>query len=45
MRLLDVKAVLDREKGIQGVDTEIEVMKELDDKNTCFAILSHRWGD
>ncbi|KAI6147718.1 heterokaryon incompatibility protein-domain-containing protein [Pisolithus tinctorius] len=44
MRLLDVRAVLDREKDIHGVDPEIEVLKELDDNRTSYAILSHRWG-
>ncbi|KAI6096222.1 heterokaryon incompatibility protein-domain-containing protein [Pisolithus sp. B1] len=46
MRLLDVGAVLDREKDIQTVDpeTETEVLKELDDESTSYAILSHRWG-
>ncbi|KAI6040090.1 heterokaryon incompatibility protein-domain-containing protein [Pisolithus marmoratus] len=44
MLLLNVSAVLDREKDIQEVDTEIEVMKELDDEGTSYAILSHRWG-
>ncbi|KAI6005491.1 heterokaryon incompatibility protein-domain-containing protein [Pisolithus albus] len=29
---------------IQTVNPEIEVLKELDDKNTHYAILSHRWG-
>ncbi|KAI6147783.1 heterokaryon incompatibility protein-domain-containing protein [Pisolithus tinctorius] len=44
MRLLDISAVLDRERDIQGADPEIEVLKELDDKKTSYAILSHRWG-
>ncbi|KAI6022053.1 glycosyltransferase family 20-domain-containing protein [Pisolithus marmoratus] len=44
MWLLDVRAVLDREKDIQEVDAEIEVLKWLDDKSTSYAILSHRWG-
>ncbi|KAI6022046.1 hypothetical protein EDC04DRAFT_2900943 [Pisolithus marmoratus] len=44
MWLLDVRAVLDREKDIQEVDAELEVLKELDDKSTSYAILSHRWG-
>ncbi|KAI6134406.1 heterokaryon incompatibility protein-domain-containing protein [Pisolithus croceorrhizus] len=46
MRLLDVEAVLDRESVIQAVDpeSEFEVLKELDDKTTPYAILSHRWG-
>ncbi|KAI5986976.1 heterokaryon incompatibility protein-domain-containing protein [Pisolithus orientalis] len=45
MRLLDVKAVLDREAHIQQADPEREILKELDDKGTRYAILSHRWGD
>ncbi|KAI6158981.1 heterokaryon incompatibility protein-domain-containing protein [Pisolithus thermaeus] len=44
MKLLDVEAVLDRETDIQQNDPEREVMKELDDENTRYAILSHRWG-
>ncbi|KAI6030306.1 heterokaryon incompatibility protein-domain-containing protein [Pisolithus marmoratus] len=44
MRLLDVQAVLDREKDIQRTDPETEVLKDLDDKTTRYAILSHRWG-
>lgn len=44
MKLLDVRAVLDRETDIQQTDPEREVLKELDDKVTRCAILSHRWG-
>ncbi|KAI6145788.1 heterokaryon incompatibility protein-domain-containing protein [Pisolithus tinctorius] len=44
MKLLDVKAVLDREKDIQMTDPKREILKELDDKDTRYAILSHRWG-
>ncbi|KAI6107097.1 heterokaryon incompatibility protein-domain-containing protein [Pisolithus croceorrhizus] len=44
MRLLDVEAVLDRERNIRRVKREIEILKELDDKSTSYAILSHRWG-
>ncbi|KAI6118538.1 heterokaryon incompatibility protein-domain-containing protein, partial [Pisolithus croceorrhizus] len=44
MKLLDVKAVLDREIGIQQSDPEREVLKELDAGATQYAILSHRWG-
>ncbi|KAI6002303.1 HET domain-containing protein [Pisolithus orientalis] len=52
MKLLNVKAVLDRDKGMQltGHDAEVmkilgydEVLKDLDDKSTSYAILSHRW--
>ncbi|KIO05951.1 hypothetical protein M404DRAFT_25194, partial [Pisolithus tinctorius Marx 270] len=52
MKLLNVKAVLDRDKGMQltGRDAEVmkiigydEVLKDLDDKSTSYAILSHRW--
>ncbi|KAI5992780.1 heterokaryon incompatibility protein-domain-containing protein [Pisolithus albus] len=45
MRLLDVGAVLDREKDIRTVDPETEVMRELDDNGIRYAILSHRWGN
>ncbi|KAI5984920.1 heterokaryon incompatibility protein-domain-containing protein [Pisolithus orientalis] len=45
MKLLDVKAVLDRETNIQHADPEREVLRELDVKGTRYAILSHRWGD
>ncbi|KAI6023006.1 hypothetical protein PISMIDRAFT_118869, partial [Pisolithus microcarpus 441] len=45
MRLLDVGAVLDREKDIRRVGSKIEVLKELDDKSTSYVILSHRWGN
>ncbi|KAI6013252.1 heterokaryon incompatibility protein-domain-containing protein [Pisolithus marmoratus] len=44
MWLLDVRVVLDREKDIQEVDAEIEVLTWLDDKSTSYAIVSHRWG-
>ncbi|KAI6102864.1 hypothetical protein F5141DRAFT_1240541 [Pisolithus sp. B1] len=46
MKLLDVEAVLDREADIQHTesDAEREVLHELDDKTTSYAILSHRWG-
>ncbi|KAI6167803.1 hypothetical protein EDD17DRAFT_1751214 [Pisolithus thermaeus] len=44
MKLLNVEAVLDRDKGIQRAGHETEVMKELHDKTNSYAILSHRWG-
>ncbi|KAI6118069.1 heterokaryon incompatibility protein-domain-containing protein [Pisolithus sp. B1] len=44
MRLLDVQAVLDREKDIQQAEPETEVLKDGDDSTTSYAILSHRWG-
>ncbi|KIK19990.1 hypothetical protein PISMIDRAFT_106659, partial [Pisolithus microcarpus 441] len=44
MKLLDVEAVLGRETDIQQADPEREILKELDDKTTSYAILSHRWG-
>ncbi|KAI6135389.1 heterokaryon incompatibility protein-domain-containing protein [Pisolithus croceorrhizus] len=44
MKLLDVKAVLDRESDIQQTDPEREILKGLDDEGTHYAILSHRWG-
>ncbi|KAI5985755.1 heterokaryon incompatibility protein-domain-containing protein [Pisolithus albus] len=44
MKLLNVEAVLDRDKGIPRAEHETEVMKELHDKTNSYAILSHRWG-
>ncbi|KAI6161025.1 heterokaryon incompatibility protein-domain-containing protein [Pisolithus thermaeus] len=45
MKLLDVKAVLDREKDIQEAESEYEVLKmPADEDTTRYAILSHRWG-
>ncbi|KAI6000061.1 heterokaryon incompatibility protein-domain-containing protein [Pisolithus albus] len=44
MRLLDVEAVLGRETDIRKADPEREILEELDDKTTSYAILSHRWG-
>ncbi|KAI6001711.1 hypothetical protein EDC04DRAFT_1055812 [Pisolithus marmoratus] len=44
MKLLNVEAVLDRAKGIHPAGSKAEVLKELDDKATDYAILSHRWG-
>ncbi|KAI5985061.1 heterokaryon incompatibility protein-domain-containing protein, partial [Pisolithus albus] len=44
MKLLDVEAVLSREADIQQADPEREILKELDDETTSYAILSHRWG-
>ncbi|KAI6142515.1 heterokaryon incompatibility protein-domain-containing protein [Pisolithus tinctorius] len=44
MKLLDVKAVLDREKHIQRADPECQVLKVSDDEVTRYAILSHRWS-
>ncbi|KIK14631.1 hypothetical protein PISMIDRAFT_17177, partial [Pisolithus microcarpus 441] len=44
MKLLDVEAVLGREADIQQADPEREILKELDDETTSYAILSHRWG-
>ncbi|KAI6126067.1 heterokaryon incompatibility protein-domain-containing protein [Pisolithus croceorrhizus] len=41
MKLLDIEVVLNRDKGIHH---ESQVMAELDDKTTSYAILSHRWG-
>ncbi|KAI6002255.1 heterokaryon incompatibility protein-domain-containing protein [Pisolithus orientalis] len=42
MWLLDVEAVLEREKVPRRVGSKIEVLRELDVK-TSYAILSHRW--
>ncbi|KAI6044899.1 heterokaryon incompatibility protein-domain-containing protein [Pisolithus marmoratus] len=44
MRLLDVKAILDREKKTKHGESETKVLQELDDKTTSYAILSHRWA-
>ncbi|KAI6003308.1 heterokaryon incompatibility protein-domain-containing protein [Pisolithus orientalis] len=44
MKLLNVEAVLDRDKGIQQAGHKPDIMKELDDNTTSYAILSHRWG-
>ncbi|KAI6095837.1 heterokaryon incompatibility protein-domain-containing protein, partial [Pisolithus croceorrhizus] len=44
MKVLDVEAVLDREANAQQTNPEHEVLKELDDEVTRYAILSHRWG-
>ncbi|KAI6150127.1 heterokaryon incompatibility protein-domain-containing protein [Pisolithus thermaeus] len=44
MKLLDIEAVLNRDKGIQQARHKSQVMKELDDITTSYAILSHRWG-
>lgn len=47
MRLLNVRAVLDRESNIAntvGVSLHYNVLEELDDTGTEYAILSHRWG-
>ncbi|KIN99160.1 hypothetical protein M404DRAFT_966081 [Pisolithus tinctorius Marx 270] len=42
MKLLNVEAVLDQDKGITHARPEI--ITELDDQTTRYAILSHRWG-
>ncbi|KAI6042385.1 hypothetical protein EDC04DRAFT_1000199 [Pisolithus marmoratus] len=48
MKLLNVEVVLDREKDIQKdiqrAEYEYDVLNELDDETTSYAILSHRWG-
>ncbi|KAI6023400.1 heterokaryon incompatibility protein-domain-containing protein [Pisolithus marmoratus] len=44
MRLLDVSAVLDRERDTQPTGLKISVLEQLDDKTAKYAILSHRWG-
>lgn len=44
MRLLDVNAMLCRERDIQRAGPNDEVLKELDHKSATYAILSHRWG-
>ncbi|KAI5993221.1 heterokaryon incompatibility protein-domain-containing protein [Pisolithus albus] len=44
MRLLDVSAVLDRERDIQRARPKTKILKQLDDETAIYAILSHRWG-
>ncbi|KAI5982586.1 heterokaryon incompatibility protein-domain-containing protein, partial [Pisolithus albus] len=44
MKLLNVEVVLNRNRGFQQPRHKSEVMKELDDTTTSYAILSHRWG-
>ncbi|KAI6150121.1 heterokaryon incompatibility protein-domain-containing protein [Pisolithus thermaeus] len=44
MKLLDIEVVLNRDKGIQQARRKSQVMEELDDMTTSYAILSHRWG-
>ncbi|KAI6167415.1 heterokaryon incompatibility protein-domain-containing protein [Pisolithus thermaeus] len=44
MKLLDVEVVLKRDKGPHPARSKSQVMKELDDTTTSYAILSHRWG-
>ncbi|KAI6016553.1 heterokaryon incompatibility protein-domain-containing protein [Pisolithus marmoratus] len=44
MRLLDVGAVIDRERNIQRAGPKTKVMEQLDDETAKYAILSHRWG-
>ncbi|KAI6118341.1 heterokaryon incompatibility protein-domain-containing protein [Pisolithus sp. B1] len=44
MRLLDVSAVLDRERDIQQGRHKTKVLEQLDDETAKYAILSHRWG-
>ncbi|KAI6017590.1 heterokaryon incompatibility protein-domain-containing protein [Pisolithus microcarpus] len=46
MKLLDVEVVLNiGDKGIQQAKNKLEIMKELDDTTTSYAIVSHRWGE
>ncbi|KAI6001702.1 heterokaryon incompatibility protein-domain-containing protein, partial [Pisolithus marmoratus] len=45
MKLLNVEVVLDRDKGIHRAEHKTEILEELDDKTTRYAILSHRWGN
>ncbi|KAI6016526.1 heterokaryon incompatibility protein-domain-containing protein [Pisolithus marmoratus] len=44
MRLLDVRAVIDREKNIQRTGPKTKVLEQLNDETAKYAILSHRWG-
>ncbi|KIK21512.1 hypothetical protein PISMIDRAFT_12267 [Pisolithus microcarpus 441] len=41
----NITIVLHGDQGIQGTGHETEFLKELDDKTTSYAILSHRWGN
>ncbi|KAI5997538.1 heterokaryon incompatibility protein-domain-containing protein [Pisolithus albus] len=43
MKLLNVELVLKREEDIQHAEAEYNVIKELGDETTKYAILSHRW--
>lgn len=43
MRLLNIQAVLNREKDIQGAEPETKIFEEFDDNSANYAILSHRW--
>ncbi|KAI6038918.1 heterokaryon incompatibility protein-domain-containing protein [Pisolithus marmoratus] len=44
MKVLNVEVVLNCEKGIQQAEPEHDILDELDDETTNYAILSHRWG-
>ncbi|KAI6030070.1 heterokaryon incompatibility protein-domain-containing protein [Pisolithus marmoratus] len=44
MRLLDVGAVIDRDRNIQRAGPKTKVLEWLDDETAKYAILSHRWG-
>ncbi|KAI5997870.1 heterokaryon incompatibility protein-domain-containing protein [Pisolithus orientalis] len=44
MWLLNVRAVLDRERDIQLAEPKTKVLEQHDDKTAKYAILSHRWG-
>ncbi|KAI6001730.1 heterokaryon incompatibility protein-domain-containing protein, partial [Pisolithus marmoratus] len=44
MKLLNVDVVLNRKEDVQQTESEDGILKELDDKTTSYAILSHRWG-
>ncbi|KAI5984784.1 heterokaryon incompatibility protein-domain-containing protein, partial [Pisolithus marmoratus] len=44
MKLLNVEVVLNRKEDVQQAESEDGILKELDDKTTSYAILSHRWG-
>ncbi|KAI6026958.1 heterokaryon incompatibility protein-domain-containing protein [Pisolithus marmoratus] len=45
MRLINVEAFLERERGCQAgiAEPEFEVLQELDDTTVDYAVLSHRW--
>ncbi|KAG6330507.1 hypothetical protein ID866_8581 [Astraeus odoratus] len=47
MRLIDIQAFLGRERQMQEntVVPQMEVLRQLDDNGSDYAILSHRWGN
>ncbi|KAI5984633.1 hypothetical protein EDD15DRAFT_2521572 [Pisolithus albus] len=45
MKLLNVEVVFSRNGDIQQARHKPDVVKELDDMPTSYAVLSHRWGE